>query len=230
MICIICAMTEEKEAIIKMMEDVSKIKGKKLLYHGKLLDTNYYKGKINDRDVAVLHCGVGKVYASIITTLAIEKFKPDLIINLGCAGSLNKKVHVNDVVVANRVADWDVDVPGWERSLFSDKMSYAPDGRVVRLASKIKDVKIGPIVSGEQFIYKKSQINIIQKYFKGVYCGEMEGSAVANTCYAYGINFAIIRSITDEALVNGSYKNFDFTLEKACRTAAKICKKIIKEY
>lgn len=230
MICIICAMTEEKEAILKLMSDVKKIKGKKLLYHGKLLDTNYYKGKIFDKDVAVLHCGVGKVYASIITTLAIERFKPSLVINLGCAGSLNKKVHVNDVVVASRVADWDVDVPGWDRSMLSDKMSYAPDGRVIKIASKIKGIKIGPIVSGEQFIYKKSQVNTIKKYFKEAYCGEMEGSAVANTCYAYCTNFAIIRSISDEALVNGSYKKFDFTLKKVCENAAKICKKIIKEY
>lgn len=230
MICIICAMSEEKEAILKLLDDVKKIKGKKVLYHGGLLDTNYYVGKLDNNDIAVLHCGVGKVYASIITTLAINKFKPELIINLGCAGSLNKNVHVGDVVVADRVADWDVDVPGWERSLISDKMSYKPDGHFVKLASSIKNVKIGPIVSGEQFIYKKSQVNEIKKYFDKALCGEMEGSAVANTCYAFGINFAIIRSISDEALVNGSYKDFDFNLKKACDNAAKICKNIIKRY
>lgn len=230
MICIICAMTEEKEAILKLMSDTKKVSGKKVLYHGKLLDTNYYVGKIFDKDVAILHCGVGKVYASIITTLAINKFHPELVINLGCAGSTNENIHVGDVVIADRVADWDVDVPGWERSITSDKMSYAADGRVVKIASSMKDVKVGPIVSGEAFIYKKAQVKEILKHFPSACCSEMEGSAVANTCYAFATNFAIIRSISDETLINGSYKDFDFNLKKACDNAARICKNIIKRY
>lgn len=230
MICVICAMTEEKEAIINLMPNVKKCRGKKVLYHGKTLDTNYYLGKIGDKDVAVLHCGVGKVYAAIITLLAIQKFKPELVINLGCAGSLDKKTHVGDVVIADRVADWDVDVPGWDRSIISDKVSYACDGRVIKIAKGLKNVKIGPIVSGEAFIYKKSQVNEILKHFKSAKCVEMEGSSVANTCYAFMTNFAIIRSISDETLINGSYKKLEFNLKKVCDKAARICVSIIKKY
>ena len=43
--------------------------------------------------------------------------------NVGCAGSLNKDVFVGDVVVASRVADWDVDVPDWPRNMYSGKLS-----------------------------------------------------------------------------------------------------------
>lgn len=233
MIAIICAMSEERDAFISLMKDVKVVKFEKVFYHGTVIDNKCYKGKLNNKDVVIVHCGVGKVYAAIVTTLVIKKFKPELIINVGCAGSLNKDVHVGDVIVATRVADWDVDVPDWERSIYSDKMSFACDGRFSKLSKSIKskiNIKNGFIVSGDEFIYRKSQVNTIKKYFPDALCGEMEGSSVANTCYAFGINCAIVRSISDEALINGDYKNFDFNLINACNSAAKICADIIKRY
>lgn len=233
MIAIICAMSEERDAFISLMKDIKVTRFESVLYHGTQIDNKCFKGKLNGKDVVIVHCGVGKVYASIVTTLVIKKFKPELIINVGCAGSLDKKIHVGDVIVATRVADWDVDVPDWERSIYSDKMSFACDGRFCKLVSQIKSktkIKTGFIVSGDEFIYKKSQINTIKKYFPKALCAEMEGCSVANTCYAFGINSAIVRSISDETLINGDYKNFDFNLIKVCETAANICAEIIKRY
>lgn len=233
MIAIICAMSEERDAFISLMEDIKITKFENILYHGMAIDNKCYKGKLKGKEVVVVHCGVGKVYAAIVTTLVIKKFKPELVVNVGCAGSLNSDVHVGDVVVATRIADWDVDVPGWERSIYSDKMSFACDGRFIKLVKTIKtklSVKTGFVVSADEFIYKKSQVNTIKKYFSDALCGEMEGSSVSNTCYAFGINSAIVRSISDETLVNGDFKNFDFNLKKACENAAKLCAEVIKRY
>lgn len=233
MIVVICAMSEERDAFLSLMNDVKVVKTEPINYHGMPFDNKCYKGKLNDKEIVIVHSGIGKVYAAICTTLVIKKFKPDLVINVGCAGSLNKKIHVGDVVVANRVADWDVDVPGWERSIFSDKMSFACDGRFTKLCKELKTkdkVKIGYIVSGDEFIYKKSQVNEILKYYPDSLCGEMEGASIANTCYAFGVGVAVVRSISDETLVKGSYKKFDFNLKLACDKAAKICADIIKRY
>ena len=233
MIGIICAMTEERDALLKLMEGVRTKKAEKLLYKGKVLNNEYYLGNIEGREVVLCRCGVGKVYATMVTAKLIEKFKPELIINLGCAGSLNENVHVGDVVLADRVADWEFDVPGWERSVSSTDISYACDERVLNAFRKLRASKkahLGPIVSADTFIYKKAQVRTIRKYFPEALCGEMEGSAVAGTCYAHGVNFAVIRSISDETLVNGSYKEFDFNLEKACDNAAKLAVRIINNY
>ena len=230
MIAIICAMSEERDAFLSLMKDIKITHFEKILYHGTNIDNKCYKGKLNDKDVVIVHCGVGKVYAAIVTTLVLKKFKPELVINVGCAGSVNKDIHVGDVVVATRVADWDVDVPDWPRNIYSDKMSFACDGRFIKLAKNMKNVKTGPIVSADEFIYKKSQVNTIKKYFPEALCGEMEGSSVANTCYAFMVNCAIVRSISDETLVNGDYKNFNFNLKLACDNAAKLCAKIIKRF
>ena len=233
MIAIICAMSEERDAFISLMKDVKETSFEKINYHGKPIDNKCFKGNLAGKEVIVVHSGVGKVYAAIVTTLVIKKFKPELVVNVGCAGSLNENVHVGDVVVASRVADWDVDVPGWQRSIFSDKVSFACDGRFTKLVSKVKtklNINTGYVVSGDEFIYKKGQVKEIKRYYKDALCGEMEGASIANTCYAFSVNVAIVRSISDETLVNGSYKNFDFNLDLAVNNAAKLCKEIIKRY
>ena len=233
MIGIVCAMSEERDAILGMMKDVKVKKGKKLIYHNEPLNNEYYVGKIGDKDIVLTRSGVGKVFATMNTVELINRFKPDLIVNLGVAGSLSENVHINDVVVADRAADWDVDVPDWERSLHSPQMSYPCDEGVKAVLKKIRtsaNIHYGPVVSSDSFIYKKSQINTIKRFFPEALCGEMEGSAIASVCHAYGVKSCIIRSISDETLVNGNYKDFDFNLVKACNAAAKLAVKIIKEY
>ncbi|MBR3227759.1 MAG: 5'-methylthioadenosine/adenosylhomocysteine nucleosidase [Erysipelotrichaceae bacterium] len=233
MIGIVCAMSEERDAILGMMKDVKVKKGKKLIYHNELLNNEYYVGKIGDRDIVLTRSGVGKVFAAINTVELINRFKPELIVNLGVAGSLNENVHINDVVVADRAADWDVDVPGWDRSLHSPQMSYPCDESFKAIFKKLRTsltIHYGSIVSSDSFIYKKSQVNTIKRFFPEALCGEMEGSAIASTCHAYGVKCCIIRSISDEALINGNYKDFDFNLAKACEKAAELAVKIIDRY
>ena len=233
MFVVICAMSEERDAFLSILKGTKRLKFEKLNYHGTSFDNVYYKGKIGTKNVVVVHSGVGKVYAAILTTLCIKKFNPELIINVGVAGSLNSKVKVGDVVVGTRVADWDVDVPGWERSIYSDKMSFACDGKFVKNLSKIDmDIKFhkGYIVSSDEFVYKPEQLKTINKYFKGALCCEMEGSSIANTCYAFNVPVAIVRSISDLTYKKGNYKKFDFNLEEACNKAATLCAKIIERY
>jgi len=233
MITVICAMSEERDALLKLMSDVKEYKHREYNYHGTILDNEYHIGKIGNNEVALFHSGVGKVYSTITTLEAINLTKPELVINLGCAGSTNKDVHVNDVVIATRVAHWDVDIPTWDRSMISDKISYACGGKCLKIAKSIKtntNIHFGYITSSDSFVYKKSQTKVILKYFPDSLCTEMEGASIANTCYACGVNFSIIRSISDETLISGDNKNFDFNLLRVCDTAANICKQIIEKY
>ena len=233
MIAIICAMAEERDALLKMMKDARVIKGKKLLYHGSFLDNEYYKGNIEGKEVVLSRCVVGQVYASLCTSLLIEKFKPELVINLGCAGSLNENVHVGSIVVADKAAAWRLDVPGWKRNFDSQYSVVGCDEKAAAIASKIKGlghVSVGGIVSADEFVYKKGQIKEIRRFYPEALCAEMEGFAIAAVCYAYQVPSSIIRSISDETLVSGNYKQFEFNLNAVCDAAAKLCSEIIKRY
>ena len=230
MIAVLCAMQEERDAVLKLMNDVQRIESDEIFYHGRTLDNEYYIGKIKDKDVVLGRCGVGMIYATINTLLMIQKFDPELLINCGVAGSLNESVHVGDIVVADRVADWRMDVPGWNRSIFSDKFSFACDERVLELVSGNGKVNIGSIVSANEFIYDEDQLHTIKRFFPEALAGEMEGAAVANTCYAFGKKCAIIRSISDETLVHNNFEQFDFNLQESCSKVAILCKDIIERY
>ena len=233
MIAIICAMAEERDALLKKMKDVTVKDGKKLHYRDSFLDNRFYEGKIGNKEVVITMCGVGKVFASIVTTLLLEEYNPELVINLGCAGSVNKDVHVGDVVVANRVADWEAEFPEWERSIYGKQVSFGCSKRVTdlvnQLSSKTK-IHVGPIVSADAFISRDEQVKTIKQFFPEALCGEMEGSAVVACCYAKGVDVTIIRSISDETLKEDNYSQFDFNLESVCETAAQLAEEIIQIY
>ncbi len=233
MIVVLCAMKEERNALLKLMKDVKAIKNKKVRVLDTELNNTFFTGKINDKEVVVSKTGIGEVYATIATVLAIQKFKPELIINLGCAGSLNENVRVNDVVVAERVAEWRFDALDWPRGFDSKYTSFSCDQKVIKIMKKLKlDAKVhyGDIVSANEFIYKKSQLNELKKHYPEALCGEMEGSAIANTCFALGVNCSVIRSISDETLVAKNYHQYYFNLEQVCSTAADIAAQIIRKY
>lgn len=233
MIAVICAMKEERDALLKLIKDVKTFKGKKLLYHGNSLDNEYYVGMLGKKQIVVCRSGVGEIYATMAAVLLIQKYKPKLVINLGCAGSLNEDVHVGDIVVATSAANWRVDVPGWKRETGSLTCSYPCDDKAAAIVKKLRSdlrMHIGPIVSADEFIYKKSQVKEIKRYFPDSLCGEMEGAAIAGTCYAFNTPVSIIRSISDETLIQGNYREFEFNLQSVCEKAALLCKEIIKRY
>ncbi|MGV3346785.1 5'-methylthioadenosine/S-adenosylhomocysteine nucleosidase, partial [Enterobacteriaceae bacterium LUAb1] len=45
-----------------------------------------YSGTLNGMEVALLKSGIGKVAAALGTTLLLERYKPDIVINTGSAG------------------------------------------------------------------------------------------------------------------------------------------------
>ena len=226
MIGIIAAMEEEKDAVLALMENTKKEKRNgKIFYHGTL------KGK----EVVLTRCGVAKTNAAVSTTLMILRYKPYLILNVGCAGSLSAKAPKGDVVIGTKVADWDIDVPEdvgiqWKRGFDNKRISFDGDEEAIRILKKLrrKSLHFGGIVSGEAFIYRKDQVDTIRKYFPEALCGEMEGSSIAKTCHSFGVRSLIIRSISDMTFVEGDYEGFDFNLQKACDNAAELLAKCVE--
>ena len=75
-VAIICALSREIKAVkeeIKFNEQIE------------YLDYKFEIGTLNDREIILCQLGIGKVNAAVVTTILIEKFNPDLIINVGIA-------------------------------------------------------------------------------------------------------------------------------------------------
>lgn len=167
----------------------------------------FVRGTLGGHEVVVAQCGVGKVFAAICAQTMILRYGVDRIINTGVAGSLSARLGILDVAVADAVVQHDMDT-----SPLGDPVGLLSGINVVKipasesLAARIeaaaremgKTVVRGVIASGDQFINSAEKKAWIASTFDAIAC-EMEGAAIGHVCYVNGVDFAVIRSISDNA-------------------------------
>lgn len=201
MIGIIGAMDSEVATLFARMTAKEKIN---------LNNLTFYKGKLYDKDVVVVKCGIGKVNAALCTQLMILNFKVSKIINTGIAGAVGEGLKIYDFVVSTEAVYHDFDVqffgyklgqvPGMPETFKADpllinaaKLAFEQTD----FANKLKLAQ-GRIASGDQFISgNEKKASIISNFHPQ--CVEMEGCAIAQTCYANNVPFVIIRCMSDTA-------------------------------
>ena len=168
-------------------------------------DIEFVTGELEGQKVCVVQCSPGKVNAALCTQLLIDKFDIDEIINIGIGCSLSKDVVIKDIVVADALCQYDIDITALNepRGLINgiEKIKIETDSSLSQaLANAAKQcnnpVHIGTIASGDTFIGTNALKNEINKEF-GALCGEMEGGAIAQVCYINNIPFAVLRTISD---------------------------------
>ena len=201
MIGIIGAMDSEVATLFARMTAKEKIN---------LNNLTFYKGKLYNKDVVVVKCGIGKVNAALCTQLMILNFKVSKIINTGIAGAVGEGLKIYDFVVSTEAVYHDFDVqffgyklgqvPGMPETFKADpslinaaKLAFEQTD----FANKLK-LSQGRIASGDQFISGNEKKAAIISNFHPQ-CVEMEGCAIAQTCYANNVPFVIIRCMSDTA-------------------------------
>jgi 5''-methylthioadenosine/S-adenosylhomocysteine nucleosidase len=227
MIGIIGAMEEEVNAI-KALMDLKKID----IIQG----YQYMRGSIENKDVVLLQGGIGKVNATISTTLLFTHFDIDVVINVGSAGGLMEDQEVGDVVISKQVVHHDVDLTSFNRDIgeLPDLPRYFEADK--DLLEKVMNVlnqnhiqcHVGLIASGDQFICREDQVQIIKKHFPQAMCSEMEAASIAQVCYVFSKKFIITRSLSDVFCKGNSSIQFDEYLKKASQSSAKMCLELIK--
>ena len=202
----------------------------------KRADMEFNKGTLNDTDVVIVKCGVGKVNASICCQILIDLFNVTHIINTGLAGSLTPDARIGDIVLSTDALQHDFDVTpiGFAKAEipFTGLSSFKASEELRRIAleatSSLHDIHVieGRICSGDKFISNASEKNEIIKNFGGACC-EMEGASVAQTCYLNHIPFLVVRAISDSADDSAS-KDFNFSMfeKSAAQRGAAIVKYI----
>ncbi|MEC1715679.1 5'-methylthioadenosine/S-adenosylhomocysteine nucleosidase [Schinkia azotoformans] len=226
---IIGAMDEEV-AILK-----EKIQNREDLTIGK---SEFSIGKINNIDVVLLKSGIGKVNAAVGTTLLLDHFKPDYVLNTGSAGGYHTELNVGDIVISTDVRHHDVDVTvfGYEYGQVPQMPpGFTPDVRLIEKAEKaaagITDIKVakGLIVTGDSFMDDPVRVDFVRGKFTDVYAVEMEAAAIAQVCHLFNVPFVIIRALSDIA-GKDSDVSFDKFLEKAALHSATLILNIVSEF
>ncbi len=169
----------------------------------------FCEGKMENVNVVVVQCGMGKVNAGICANILINQFDCSKIINTGVAGSLENQINIGDIVVSVDACqhDFTVEAIGFEKGEIPYTGLYAfPADETMRkkaveaVHTAVPDVQVfeGRICTGDQFISSKEQKELIKSNFGGLCC-EMEGGAIAQACYLNDTPFVIIRAISDKA-------------------------------
>ncbi len=168
----------------------------------------FYTGQFNKVDVVLLQSGIGKVNAAIGATLLIDNFSPDCVINTGAAGGFKGNVSVGDIVISTQVAHHDMDctvfgyqygqVPGMPAFFTANKKLVALTESCIHQMGGINIIKAA-VLTGDQFMNSSEQTAQIKQQFPDAEAVEMEGAAIAQTCYQFKTPFVIIRSISDIA-------------------------------
>ena len=192
-----------------------------------LLSTPVYRGTIGGHEVVVMQCGMGKVSAGIGAQALIDKYAPDYVINSGCAGALAKDLQVGDVVISDKVVEWDLDLTaigyplGFIDALDTVEMAASPElaEKIASVISGENRVVRGMVVSGDQFVSTKEQRDKILENFPAAQCAEMEGAAVGQVCAQNKVPFCIIRSMSDNANGDSGVDYSEFSKEASEKSA-----------
>lgn len=221
MIGIIVAEEKELLEVKKIMNNTSE----KHIY-----EKTFYIGSIENKDVVLVKSNVGKVNSARVCQMMIDNFDISLIINVGTAGSVDNRLDIGDVVVAERLVQYDFDVTPFDRKLgeIENIGEYIEVKKeLLNLFSDIK-VHIGCIASGDKFVVDREEKDNIRNAFDAL-CIEMEGASIAQVCLLDKIPFLVIRSITDK--LDGSSKiEFEEFLESSSKKVSLILKEVIKKY
>lgn len=220
MIAIIGAMDEEVNALLKLMEDI------RVESIGKV---NFYHGTLSSKEVVLFKSGIGLSMAAMSTSICLSHYSIDGVVNIGTAGGLKDNQNVLDIVVSDKITYHDLDISPFgntrdfsssNRYVFNSNESYI---KKFESQNKNNHVWIGPLVSGNQFIYSEKQIDEITYYFPEALAVEMEGAAIAHVCNEFNIPFIVIRSISDLVKNPRNEMTFDEYLLKASERSAKFC-------
>ena len=231
---IICAMEEE---IALLEQDIQSADS--TIIAGR----TFIQGTLYGQEAVLVMSRIGKVAVAVTTTLLIERFHVSQIVFAGTAGAVAPELKVGDVVVANQSVQHDMRpdeeltfrVPVIEVGYFQSDPELTqkafgaveeyinnslhndiPQQHLQQFGIRQPKVVVGTIASGDEFVCDPAKNTWLYEHIDNLKCVEMEGAAMAQVCYEYGIPFTILRVISDCA-DNDTPFTFDSFIEGAAK-------------
>ncbi|MEV9639205.1 5'-methylthioadenosine/S-adenosylhomocysteine nucleosidase [Mammaliicoccus sciuri] len=227
-IAIVGAMEEEVE-ILRREIGIGKITT--------IANCEFIEGKVGKHEVIVTKSGIGKVNAAMATTILLQNYKPDIVLNTGSAGGTHPDLEVGTIVISDYVLHHDVDVTafGYELGQVPQLPATFPsDMELINLAketvTELDTYKhaVGTIASADVFMSDADRVLSVKEKFPRVIAVEMEAAAVAQVCYQFNTKFVVIRALSDIAGKESSI-SFDEFLPLAAKHSSQIVLRVISK-
>ena len=227
MIGILCALDKELEMMLEQLEDAEK---------KKVCGYDFAVGKLRGKKVVLCKCGVGKVNAAVCTQTMLLTWPVRLVINSGVAGALRQPLEIGDICVATDLVQHDVDTTavgdpvGFVSTVnqtYFRCAEWAVEG-ILKASREVEGIRAmsGRIASGDQFITNQNEKDRIVRQFQAYAC-EMEGGAIAQTCFINGVDCAVIRAISDSSSGQHQMEYMEF-MPMAARNSSNVVLKFLE--
>ncbi len=215
---------------------------------------DYTTGKLWGIDCVCVLSRLGKVAAAATAATLIERFSVTHIVFTGVAGAVDNEVKVGDIVVADSLVQHDMDatplfprfeVPLLGQSLFcpdqylADSLvtaagDFVANDLATSIAAQDRDafqlhtprVFRGLIASGDEFVDSYQRRGQLKAALPALLAVEMEGAAVAQVCFEFGVPFAVVRTVSDGANEGASHDFTQFIERVASRYAFGIVRRL----
>lgn len=227
MVGILCALDKELEMMLEQLEEAEK---------KKICGYDFSVGKLRGKRVVLCKCGVGKVNAAVCAQTMLLNWPIRLLINSGVAGALRQPLEIGDIVVATDLVQHDVDTTAMGDPIglvstvnqINFRCAEWAVQRLTKAAREVTDVRIVPgrIATGDQFITDKDVKDRIVRNFNAYAC-EMEGGAIAQTCFINGVDCAVIRAISDSSSGQHHMEYMEF-MPMAAKNSANVVLKFLE--
>lgn len=184
-----------------------------------------------NEEMVLALAGVGKVQASIATTLLIQNYSPELLINIGIAGSLLwQNAQVGDVFLIDKIAQHDMYLP-----FDGSHLDYAK-GEIqlsLKLQIELQDFDFtvyqsGTCLTWDQFLDDEQKVAQLRN-LRNAQVVEMEAFAIASVARELWVldRLLVIKAISDGGDAQAKTAHMD-NLDFAMHNSLLLLQKIIK--
>ncbi|MBN3856107.1 5'-methylthioadenosine/adenosylhomocysteine nucleosidase [Paraburkholderia sp. Ac-20340] len=221
---------------------------------------DYHLGTVHGVACVVTLARVGKVAAAATASALIHAFDVEAMVFTGVAGGVGENVHVGDVVVGTTLLQHDMnaeplfprhEIPLLGRARFDADSALAAalaaaserfvEEEGVALAARFKTalprlehalprVHRGLVISGDQFVASAAAVRALREALPDALAVEMEGAAIAQVCYEYGVPCAVVRTISDTADEHASASFSSFLTDIAGTYSTGILRQFLAAY
>lgn len=196
---------------------------------------SFFIGKVGDMPIVVSRTEIGLVNAAAATTILIDKYQPDVIINQGTAGGHHPDLQIFDTIIGTEVIHINSFVSNhldrgdgmspeaWvpmetsirdENGSLRNKTMFKSDTLLSNTALKAAvDYPYGKVIEGRigSADFWNREIDRIDWFHKNFHTSaeEMEAYAVAQIAYAFNVPFLSIRTISNSEVIECGIEDLD---------------------
>lgn len=183
----------------------------------------YIETEFNGEPVILMQGGWSKIQSAASTQYAIDRWSPELIVNLGTCGGFRGEINRDEIVMVEKALVYDIISQIGNQESHFEFFTTEIDNSWIKKPYPIPVTK-GTIVSGDRDIQSDDIPMLIDKWSALV--GDWESGGIAFVCRRNNVKLLILRGVSDLVGLDGG-DAYDGTIVIWSKAANRIIKYLL---